>query len=106
MRQVAKVLMAALFATAVWTSAAHAVPVFKTCEVLLAGPIATNAIVVQLSDLAVTPAFTNTFFLGISNIANEMLAVALTAIAIDSPVRCRVDPDISPRRVLILQLKK
>jgi hypothetical protein len=106
MKRIGMILAVALLVGMAWTSTARATPAWFTCEVSVAGMAATNAVSVRLSDLAATPAFTNTWFLGSSLIAKEMLAVALTAIAIDSPVSCRVDLAFTPPQLIRLYLKK
>ena len=100
MRRVGKILMVALFATAVWTSSANAVQVFfNNCEVTRADMPFADVIVVNLSDLAGTPAFTLQWLLGVTSAPNQMLAVALTAISLGNQVMCVVDLDTSPPQI-------
>jgi len=66
----------------------------------------TDVVIVRLTDLKNSRAFTNQWFLGKSPIAKEMLAVALTAIALGNATKCRVDPDVDPRLLIKLYLKE
>jgi len=105
MKRTGMILAVALLVGMSWTSTARAAGWF-TCEVIAAGMAGTDVVIVRLTDLKNSRAFTNQWFLGVSPIAKEMLAVALTAIALGNPTKCRVDPDVDPRRLYKLYLKK
>ncbi len=106
MKRIGKVLAIALFATAVWTSSANAEPVFFTnCKVEAAGLAAPNVVVLKLSDNAATPGFPTQFYVSFSNVANQMLAVALTAMASDLPTQCELDLALTPARIRKLNLR-
>ncbi len=106
MKRTGMILAVALLFGMSWTSTARAIQAWYTCEVTGAGMAQTDVVTVRLSDVGASPAFTKRWFVGSSPIAKEMLAVALIAIALDKPVRCRVDPDSSPVRLIKLYLKK
>ncbi len=105
MRQVGKILAVVLFASTSWISGAKAEPVwFKTCEVSVAGLVSPDAVVMRISDLSDTPAFTNTWFLAVTPIASEMLAVALTAISLGNQVMCLGDLALTPPELIRMHL--
>lgn len=91
MRLVGKILMVALFASAVWTSAAHAANAWYSCTVNAIGLASNGTLFVQLTDLGGGGAFTNKYFIGTAAITTEMLATGLTAIAIDLNVLVNTD---------------
>ena len=110
MKRVGRILVVALFATAVWTSGAKAATDWYVCDVSQAGLPLENTLSVRLaglsSDTAIPPTFSARWFVGNGVTANAMLAVALTAIALDTTVVCRVDPTLSTPEVFRLFLKK
>lgn len=106
MKRTGLILAVALLFGMSWTSTARAEKIWTVCEVTIAGLAAPGAVNLRLTDLGTPQAFVDKWFLGVSPIANEMLAVALTAIALGNPTKCRVDPDVDPRRLFKLYLKK
>ena len=101
MKRTGMILAVALLVGMSWTSTARAAGWF-TCEVIAAGMAGTDVVIVRLS---ASGAFSNKWFIGTSA-AKGMLAVALTAIALDNPVSCRVDSDSTPGKLFRLYLKK
>ena len=95
MRQIAKVLVVAVFVSTVWTLPAHAVLDWFKCEVVLAGMPDTSKVVVRLTDLAAVPAFTSKNFVATSGNEKAILATALTAISTNLPVWIFADPDLA-----------
>ena len=106
MKRTGMILAVALLFGMSWTSTARATRIWTECEVTIAGMADTDAVNLRLTDLRTPQAFANEWFLGVSPIAKEMLAVALTAMALGSPTKCRVEPDVDPRRLYKLYLKK
>ncbi len=106
MKRTGMILAVALLFGMSWTSIARATRVWTDCEVTAAGMAETDVVTVRLTDLRNSRAFTNQWFVGRSSIAKEMLAVALTAIALGNPTNCKVDPDVNPRQLFKLYLKK
>ena len=94
MRQVAKVFMVALFATAVWTSSAKAVEGWFFVTLVMSGTQDAGDTYVNLT--ADSGAFTGKWFKLADPIKKEGLAIALTSIATDSRLFVRADPDLAP----------
>ena len=96
MKRIGRFLVAALFASAVWTSSAQAVEGFFIVNLEMVGAQDQGETYVLLSDAAGTPTFTSTWFRVVSPIKTEALAMALTVIATDSQILVEADPDASP----------
>ena len=90
MRQVAKILMVALFATAVWTSSANAAPEFFNVDLVLIGSQGAGESVVNLTDKF--GSFTDLWFKVDAAISREALAIALTALSTNRPIVVFADP--------------
>jgi len=93
MRQVAKVFMVALFATAVWTSSAKAEPSFFTVKVDLVGQATPGSLGFRFTDTAAVPDFTFARFSHTGGLKKEFLAIALTARSLDATLFVYTDPD-------------
>lgn len=103
MRRVGKIVMVALFATAVWTSSANAVVITSNnCQVQKASLVAVGATVMRIADLSDPPAFPTNWVVGVKPTASADLAIALTAISLGNRVRCRVDMDSEPRVLIFI----
>ena len=92
MRQVAKVFMAALFASAVWTSSAQAVESWFVVNLVMTGTQDQGDVYVNLTDRA--GSFTEQWFRVVDPVRKEALAIALTAISTGSTIFVRADPDL------------
>ncbi len=91
MRQIGKILAVVLLLTAVWTSAAQAVPNWYSCVVEVTGTGEHNIMFFRLSDTAASPAFTAKWFRAPENLKIEYLALALKAISLDKKALVLVD---------------
>ncbi len=91
MKRIGKVLAIALFASAVWTSAATAEARFFLVEIVIVGMETPTLLKLRLTDTA--GAFTEKDFRNTSNVTNQLLAIALTAFALDSPIWVHTDPE-------------
>ena len=96
MRRVKMAVFAGLL-TLLWSAPAQAAPSWFVATVSAAGSVFTGQLSIRMSDTASTPAFTNKFFfvLTTSGVTKEILAVALTAVALDSEVFVFADPDLA-----------
>ena len=74
---------------------AQAAPKFFTCEVIMGGTADDGSFMIRLTDIGngSNPAFERKWFVGRQQISKEMLAIALTAMSNNIPVRLRTDPD-------------
>ena len=97
MGRIGKVLMAALFASAVWTPAAHAEPEFFTVTIDLVGQSNPGILGFRFtgsptSGSSVTPGFTFKRFVHTGALTKEFLAIALTAASLDASLFVFTDP--------------
>ena len=92
MRRVVKVLMVALFATAVWTSSAKAEPTFFTVKVDLVGQATVGSLGFRFTDQKAIPDFTFQRFKHTGGLKKEFLAIALTARSLDATLFVFTDP--------------
>ena len=92
MKRIGRILLAALFASAVWTSAANAQPSFFQVTVDLVGQIGASNLGFRFTDTNISPVFTFKRFRYTGLLQKQFLAVALTAIAADLPVFVLTDP--------------
>ncbi len=92
MRRIWKILAVVVFVCTAWTSTANAEIGWFHCTVNKAGP-STLDVFVNLTDTASVPEFTNKWFKVSGNVKKEMLATALTGMALDLRVLVRTDPD-------------
>ena len=98
MKRLGKISLAALFATAVWTSSAKAVEGWFFVDLVMSGTQDAGDTYVNLT--ADSGAFTGKWFKLADPIKKEGLAIALTSIATDSRIFVRADPDSAPPLVL------
>ncbi len=105
MRQVKKILVAALLVV-MWSTSAQAELGWFTAQVLHAGKTNTPLVLIQLTHKASVPRFTNKWFKAKAGIENEMLAVALTALTADMLVTVYVDADAPFSEIIRMYLKK
>ncbi len=98
MKRIGRILVAALFATAVWTSSAKAVEGWFFVTLVMSGTQDAGDTYVNLT--ADSGAFTDKWFKLADPIKKEGLAIALTSIATDSRLFVRADPDLAPPLVL------
>ncbi len=106
MRQVKKVLAAALLVV-MWSTSAQAELRWFTAQIDRAGKISTGVVLIQLTDTKAVPTFTSKWFRAKSGVLNEMLAVALAALTADMLVSVQVDLDLPPApQIMQLYLKK
>ena len=82
MRRIVMFLAAALFIGTAWIPTANAAPEFFGVKVDLVGMVTPTVLELRLTALNGT--FTNKRFINTSDIKKEVLATALTAIALDS----------------------
>lgn len=98
MRRVKMAVFAGLL-TLLWFAPAQAAPSWFVVKVSAAGSAITGQLSIRLSDTASTPAFTNKWFFvlvtGVELNTKEILAVALTAVSLDSEVFIFADPDLA-----------
>jgi hypothetical protein len=94
MKQVAKVLMVALFASAIWTSSAQAELAFFRVTIDLVGQQTANVIGYRLTHVNASPDFVFKRFQYTGPLKKEYLAVSLTAVAADIPVFVQTDPAV------------
>ncbi len=92
MRRICKVLMVALFATAVWTSSAKAEPGFFTVTVDLVGQATAGSLGFRFTDTKAIPEFTFHRFKHSGELKQEFLAIALTARSLDATLFVFTDP--------------
>ncbi len=104
MKRIGRILMVALFATAVWTTSAKAVEGWFFVTLVMTGSQDAGNTYVNLT--ADNGAFTDKWFKLADPIALEGLAIALTSVATDSRIFVRADPDSAPRTVLKIFIVK
>ena len=75
------------------------------CTVELAGPNS-SGMYIRLTDASASPTFTNKGFFCPEDQAKEMLAIALTAISLNSKVHAYIDPDSVNGEITSLYLNK
>ena len=92
MRRVGKVLMVALFASAIWTSSAQAEANFFQVTIDLVGQQTANTIGYRLTHVNASPQFEFKRFQYTGPLKKEYLAISLTAVAADIPVFVLTDP--------------
>lgn len=105
MRQVKKVLAAALLVV-MWSTSAQAELRWYTAQIDHAGKVNAPGVLIQLTDTKAVPTFTGKWFKAKSGIENEMLAVALTALTADMLVTVYVDADAPFSEIIRMYLKK
>ncbi len=106
MRQVKKILVAALLVV-MWSTSAQAALGWFTVQVIHAGKAGDPTVLIQLTHNKAFPSFTNKWFRAKLGVENEMLAVALTAITADLLVTVRLDPfAAAPPEIKQMYLKK
>ncbi len=104
MRQFMKVLVVALFVSTVWTLPAHAVSAWFKCEIVLAGMPDSSKVLIRLTHLATTPAFTGKNFLATSENVKVIFATALTSMSANLPVWVFADPALATPPLFFLYL--
>ena len=82
------------------TSGARAAPQWYKCEVTSVGMPSTSTLVIRLTDVSGTPAFTNKWFVNTQPNVREMYAAALTALAAGLTVS--VNADTSTNDLILL----
>ena len=92
MKRISRILVAALFASAVWSATANAQPSFFNAKVDLIGTATVGILVFRLTDTNTVPVFTSKAFVYTGLLQKEHLAIVLTAIALDTPVFIFTDP--------------
>ncbi len=102
MKQVVRILVAALFASAVWTSSAQAVEGWFVVDLVMSGAQDAGDVYVNLTDRA--GSFTGKWFRVADPVKNQALAIALTAVATDSRIFVRADPDAFAFSGLVLKI--
>jgi hypothetical protein len=91
MKRVGRILVVALFASAVWTSAATAEPRFFLVTIDIVGMETPTLLKLRLTDTL--GAFTEKDFINTSAVTNQLLAIALTAFALNSAIWVHTDPE-------------
>ena len=106
MRALKRVIAITLLSTLPMVTS-HAALGWFTCEVHATGMAGPGATFIQLTDLAANPAFSTKWFVGTTEIANQVLATALAAATSDMTVLLYADPDTGGFPVALrLYLKK
>ena len=101
MKRLGRLLTVSLFAIAVWTMSANAAPVFyPSCRVIRVDVPADGVILMNISDLANPAAFTAIWAVGVTPTADQMLAIALTAMSVGNQVMCQIDLTTTPPQIL------
>ena len=96
MRHVVRALALGLLLV-VWSSPVEAAASWFDAEVIRCGVRSDGLVIVRLRDRSEFPAFGTKNFVVPDLVSKEMLAIGLTAIATDTLVRVRTDPDEARR---------
>ena len=92
MKRIGMFLAVAILVGTVWTPTANAAATFFRVKVDLVGMVRSNFLEFRLTDI-IGGTFANKRFKNTSDIKKEILAAALTAFSLDSPVWVLTDPD-------------
>ena len=92
MKRIGMFLAVAILVGTAWTPTANAAATFFRVKVDLVGMVSPTLLEFRLTDIT-GGTFTNKRFRYISDVKKEVLATALTAFSLDSPVLVLTDPD-------------